>query len=95
MVRGILGVPIGAPMMGLLKARATPQVARDAVLTGRRVAGEDALAAGLVDELAAEDALLERAKARATELAGKERRIFGTLKRQLNASAIAGFAVEG
>ncbi len=89
-----VGVPIGAPMMGLLQAKATPQVARDAVLTGRRYGGADAVAAGLVDTATSESELLPGARKQAEALASKGRRIFGTLKAQLNASVAAGFTVD-
>ena len=89
------GVPIGAPMMGLLKARVPAATAREAVLSGKRYAADEAIAAGFADGKASEDALVDEAKKLAQSLASKERRIFGTLKRQLNADVAAGFGVEG
>ena len=89
------GVPIDPRMMDLLKARVSPQVARDAVLSGRRYGGEDALAAGFADALASEGDLLIDAKKRADELATKERGIFGTLKRTLYADLAASFGIAG
>ena len=86
-----VGVPIGHPMMGLLQARLSPQVARDAVLSGHRYPADEALAAGIVDAIADEASLLDTAKERARSLATKERRIFSTLKRQLNASVADAF----
>ncbi len=90
-----VGVPIGAPMMNLLKARVSPQIARDAVLSGHRYPAEEAAAAGLVDATAAEADLLPDAIKLASSLATKERRIFGTLKRTLNADIAAGFDTRG
>ena len=87
-----VGVPIGAPMMGLLQAKAPAATAREAVLTGRRYAADEAIAAGLVDGKAEEAELLGEAKKLAASLASKERGIYKTLKRQLNADAAARFA---
>ncbi len=89
-----VGVPIGAPMMGLLQAKVPAATARDAVLTGRRYTADEAIAAGFVDAKADEGALLDDAKKLAASLASKERRIFKTLKRQLNAAAAARYAPE-
>lgn len=89
-----VGVPIGMPMMNLLKAKTSPQVARDAVLSGHRYAADEAIAAGLADGKASETGLVAAASERASGLAGKERRIFGTLKRQLHADLAAGFGFD-
>ena len=88
------GVPIGAPMMGLLRDKLPPSTARDAVLSGKRYTAEEAMASGFADGKASEEGLLEEAKALAQSLATKERRIFGTLKRSLYAEAVAGFGLE-
>jgi len=88
------GVPISAPMMNLLKAKVSPQVARDAVLSGKRYAADDAIAAGFADGKAAEGDLVAEAKKLAESLAGKERRIFKTLKRTLHADIGAGLSGE-
>ncbi len=87
------GVPIGAPMMALLRSKVPAATAREAVLSGKRYAADEAIAAGFADGKAPEDELVADAKALAQSLAGKERRIFGTLKRQLNAEVAAGFSV--
>jgi enoyl-CoA hydratase/carnithine racemase len=86
-----VGVPIGDPMMGLLKAKLSPQIAREAALTGKRYPAQEALAVGIVDAISEEDALLDNATALATSMAGKERVIFGLIKKQLYADVIAGF----
>ncbi|MAE94465.1 MAG: enoyl-CoA hydratase [Deltaproteobacteria bacterium] len=88
------GVPIGEPMMNLLKAKVPPETARDAVLTGKRYGADDAIAAGLADGKASEIGLLGEARKLAENLASKERRIFKTLKRQLHADVGAGFGLE-
>ena len=78
-----VGVPIGAGMMNLLRAKLPPPVLAEAVLTGRRYAGPEAVAAGFADATASEADLLADAVKRAAELATKERGIFGKLKRTL------------
>jgi enoyl-CoA hydratase/carnithine racemase len=90
-----VGVPIGDPMMNLVKARVSPQIARDAVLSGRRYAADEAAAAGLIDATAAEPDLLPDAVKLASSLASKKRAIFKSLKRSLNAEVAAGFADAG
>ena len=87
-----VGVPIGPPMTQLLKARVSPQVARDAMLSGHRYTADEALSAGIVDATASEDELLAEAKQLVAGLAAKERRIFGTLKKTLQAEVASGFA---
>lgn len=90
-----VGVPIGTPMMNLLKAKATPAVARDAVLTGHRYTAVEAIEAGLADGQAEIDDLLPAAKKRLGDLVGKERRIFSALKRTLFQDVAAGLGVGG
>jgi enoyl-CoA hydratase/carnithine racemase len=88
------GVPIGAPMMHLLKAKVSPQTARDAVLSGKRYGADDAIAAGFADAKAAEADLLSDAKTLVGSLASKQRRIFKTLKRTLYADIGAALGIE-
>jgi enoyl-CoA hydratase/carnithine racemase len=87
------GVPINQPMMDLLVAKLTPNTARDAVLTGKRYAADDALAAGFADGKAAEGNLVAEAVKLASSIANKERRIFKTLKRTLYGELGAGLGV--
>jgi enoyl-CoA hydratase/carnithine racemase len=77
------GVPIGAPMMNLVRAKLPAAAARDAVLAGKRFAADEAIAAGVADGKASQNDLLAEATKRASELAGKERGIFKTLKKTL------------
>ena len=78
-----VGVPIGRPMMSLLKAKVPATAATEAVLTGKRYSAEAALASGFVDSIASESGLLDAAKLRAAELATKQRGICSTLKHSL------------
>lgn len=89
-----VGVPIGMPMMNLLKAKTTPQTARDAILSGQRYVADEAMAVGFADGKASESELLAAAIEKASSLATKERRIFGTLKRQLHADLATAFGFE-
>ena len=75
-----VGVPIPPPMMGILREKLPANTARDALLTGKRYAADEAIAAGLADGKASADALMDEAMALATALATKEPGIFKTLK---------------
>ncbi|HEX8051360.1 MAG TPA: enoyl-CoA hydratase/isomerase family protein [Thermoleophilaceae bacterium] len=76
-----LGLPFTPGMNALITARLTPTVAHEAMVTGRRYGGPDALAAGIVSEVAPEAEVLERAIARAEALAGKPRHALAAIKR--------------
>jgi enoyl-CoA hydratase/carnithine racemase len=76
-------IPFTAGMAGLIQARLTPQAAHDAMTTGRRYGGPDALAAGIVDALADEDAVLATAVERAAALAGKHGATLTAIKQQM------------
>lgn len=78
-----VGVPIGAPMMNILRAKLPPRSAAEAVLTGRRYAAEEAIAAGFADGSAPEPELLGLAVRHAAGLAAKERGIMARLKKTL------------
>jgi len=82
-------LPLAPGMTALIKSRLTPAVFRDTVLTGARIGGADAQQRGIVDEAVAADEVLPRAVARAAELAGKDRQIYGTLKRGMYADLLA------
>lgn len=84
-----VGVPIGPPLMNILRNKLAAQVVAEAVLTGKRYAADDAIAAGFADGAASEEELLGVAVKRASELAAKERGIMTTLKKQLWADVAA------
>ena len=75
-----VGVPIPAPMMGILQGKLPAITARDALYTGKRYTADEAVAAGIADGKASMDELLEQAKALASQLGTKEPGIFKTLK---------------
>ncbi len=78
-----VGVPVPAPMMGILQGKLPANTARDALLTGRRYTAEEAIAAGIADGKASIERLVDEAKILASQLAGKEPAIFRTLKQTL------------
>lgn len=63
------GIPYPAAPLEAVRARFAPHVVNDLVLTGRSLGPSEALAAGVVDELADPDALVPRAIAVARDLA--------------------------
>jgi Delta3-Delta2-enoyl-CoA isomerase len=73
----------------LVQARLAPQVAHEALTGGRRYGGQEALAAGIVDEIATEDEVVERAIARARSLAGKDVEAYGAIKSRLYRRTLA------
>ena len=78
-----VGVPVSPGAMALLRAKLPPKSLRDALLTGRRYAADDAIEAGFADEKASESQLLDAAKRLAASLGSKERKIFASLKATL------------
>jgi enoyl-CoA hydratase/carnithine racemase len=83
-----LGLVFTPGMNALITARLSPPVAHEAMVTGRRYGGGDALAAGIVSEVAPEEEVLARAVSRAAELAGKPRHGLVGIKRGLYGSAL-------
>ncbi|MFF2045006.1 enoyl-CoA hydratase/isomerase family protein [Kitasatospora sp. NPDC058170] len=76
-------------MSDLLRARLAPQVAHEAMTTGRRYGGEQALAAGIVDAVADAGQLLGAAVEFARPLAGKSRPARGQIKEMLYSGTLA------
>ena len=75
-------------LLALIQAKLGPLVARDLILTGKRVGGREAEAMRIIDAAAEADQVLPLALARAEELASKDRRTLGGLKRGMYAAAI-------
>lgn len=82
-------IPFTPGMDALIKSRLTPQVAHEAMLTGRRYGGPDAVAAGIAQQAVAEDEVVPAAIARAAELAEKDPTTLATIKQRLYAPALA------
>jgi enoyl-CoA hydratase/carnithine racemase len=73
----------------LARARLAPQVAHEALTSGRRYTGQEALEAGAVDELAPADEVVPRAIAKARSLSGKDPSTYGAIKANLYRETIA------
>ncbi|MFB7664806.1 enoyl-CoA hydratase-related protein [Kitasatospora sp. NPDC056138] len=84
-----LGLPFQQGMSDLLRARLTPATAHEAMTTGRRYGGEQALAAGIVESVAGADELLAAAVDLARPLAGKANPARGQIKEMLYAQTLA------
>jgi enoyl-CoA hydratase len=82
------GIPYPAVAMLVVKEQLTPQVARRLVLGAGLIEPQQGLEWGLVDELQANDHLLDRALEVATELASLPRETYGIVKLQLRAEAL-------
>ena len=83
-----VGIPYPLVAMTVVRAELAPAVARRVVLLGRHQTPEDALAAGILDELAPPDRVLPRALEVARELAALPRASYARIKRQLRADAL-------
>lgn len=80
-----VSVPIPPLAMAVMRSKLPPATLRDVILTGRRYAAAEAVAAGLADAVAPEGELQQRATQLASSLAGKPRGSFAGLKRALYA----------
>lgn len=83
-----INIPFTPGMTALLTSKLTPRTALDAMATGRRYAGPDALAAGLVDGTSSVENLQDTAAGLVRPLAGKNRANLGAIKAGLFADAV-------
>lgn len=83
-----LGVVFTPGMTALLSATMTAPTAHRAMVLGHRFTPTEALAAGLVSEIAPLEELADRAHAVATALGGRNREVVAGLKRRLYAPAV-------
>lgn len=84
-----LGLPLTPEYVSLLQTRLPARTLHEALVTGKRYGGRDALDAGIVQEVASEDDVLPAAVAIAASLAGKDRRTLAEHKRLLYGDAIS------
>ena len=84
-----LRLPLAPGLLALIRGRLSLTTFRDAILTGARIGGAEAARRGIVDEAVPAPEVLDRAVAMAAGLAGKDRGIYGTLKRAMYAETIA------
>jgi enoyl-CoA hydratase/carnithine racemase len=91
-----INIPFSTGMDALLRAKLPSRVAIDAMTTGRRYGGDEALAAGIVDAAVAEDQVRPTAFEMARPLAGKAGPTLATIKGRMFADPAAALAlVEG
>ena len=83
-----LGLPLTPAMYATVAAHLPGPTLADAVLTGRRYGGLDAVAAGIAAEAVAEDEVLTRAVSLAAELAAKDRTVLAAHKELLYGDAL-------
>jgi enoyl-CoA hydratase/carnithine racemase len=84
-----IGLPFTPGMTALLKARLSAASAHEAMLTARRYAAAEALAAGIVEAAVPSEQVLEAAVARAAALVGKPRATVVAIKRGLYGEVVA------
>lgn len=82
----VVGVPFPYGVAQILRATVPAHRITEVALFGRNFAGEAALEAGLVDEVAEPEDFEARCRERATELAAKDSRAFAITKRYLRST---------
>jgi enoyl-CoA hydratase/carnithine racemase len=82
-------IPFTPGMSALIQARLSKRTAHHAMTTGRRYGGTDALAAGIVDEVADEGEVLAKAVELARPLAAKAGPTLGAIKAQMYGPTLA------
>ncbi len=88
-----LNMPFTAGMAALVRTRLTDSVATEAMLVSRRYGAADSVAAGIVEEAAAPDDLLGRARAVAAERAATAGANAAIIKKGLRGPLLAALAV--
>jgi enoyl-CoA hydratase/carnithine racemase len=83
-----IGLPFSPGMSALVQARLSKRTAHEAMTTGRRYGGGDALAAGIVDATAAEGEVLSAATGIASPLAAKAGPALGAIKARMYEEAL-------
>ncbi|TIC79769.1 enoyl-CoA hydratase/isomerase family protein [Nocardioides sp. GY 10113] len=84
-----IDIPFSPGMSALVQSRLTPQTAHEAMVTGRRYGGGDAVARGVVDHATAEADVLPAAMEMAQANAAKAGGTLGTIKSRMYAAALA------
>ena len=77
-----LSLPLSPSMIAVLLARLPQPTVLEAINTAHRYSATEALAAGIVNEIAPDEDVLTRAIAKAAEVATKDRRVIANHKRQ-------------
>jgi len=84
-----IDIPFAPGMSALIRSRLTPATAHEAMTTGRRYGGEQALSAAIVDAVATEDEVLATAIDLARPLAAKAKPTRAQIKETLYAEVLA------
>jgi enoyl-CoA hydratase/carnithine racemase len=83
-----INIPFTRGMSGLIQGKLSTRTAHEAMTTGRRYGGTDALAAGIVDAVAHEDDVLSSAVELARPLASKAGPTLGIIKARMYPAAL-------
>jgi len=83
-----INIPFSRGMSGLIQGRLSKKTAHEAMTTGKRYGGADALLAGIVDAIANEDDVLSSAIEIAAPLAAKAGPTLGTIKERMYVEAL-------
>ncbi|GLW34142.1 enoyl-CoA hydratase-related protein [Actinoplanes regularis] len=83
-----INIPFTPAMSALIQSRLTPKAAHEAMTTGRRYGGEEALAAQIVDQAVAEAAVRPTAVKIAETLAANAGETLGTIKARMYGPAL-------
>ena len=84
-----INIPFTPGMSALIQAKLSPQTAMVAMTTGHRYGSAEALTAGLIDGVAAEDSVIDAALERLSAIAGKDKATIGAIKTTMFASVTA------
>ena len=84
-----LGLPVDERILALLLTRLPRRALTEALVTGHRYGGPEAVAVGFVDQAVGADDVLPAAITRAQDLAGKHRETVGIHKRLIHREALA------
>ena len=84
-----VGVPFPVAAMAIVQSELSHPVARRMVLTARNSTPREAMSMGVLDDLHPSDRLLTRAIETAQEMATLPRTVYGRIKRNLRAAALA------
>src|SRR5262245_49117832 len=83
-----LGLPLHPGMASIIQARLPKLTAHEAIVTGRRYGGPEALTRGIVDHVTSAVDLVAKSVSLASPLAGKNRAVMQTHKRLLYAETL-------
>jgi Delta3-Delta2-enoyl-CoA isomerase len=84
-----INIPFTPGMAALIQSRLLPATAHEAMTTGRRYGGTDALAAAVVDDAVPEEDVLPTALKRARALTGKNPQTLAAIKTQMYVGPLA------